>query len=211
MADLTVLLTGFEPFAASPINPSAEVIAVMQGEQFEGLRLHTLVLPVVSETAATVLCNQLNTLRPDVYIGLGEARGRSAISVERVGVNELDFRIPDNSGVTITEQPIDPQGSLAYPSTYPAEAIREAIWKCNIPAVFSDSAGRYLCNQVLYLGLHWATTHHPATQVGFIHLPSLPAQMAYSDDPKPTMALSLQVEAVRAALGVLNQAVRSNE
>jgi len=195
-----ILLTGFEPFDGSPINPSAEVIQVLATTGIRGLRLQTCILPVVAETAPLLLRQQLDTLRPDFFIGLGEARGRSALNIEQIGANELDFRMPDNSGATLAGQSIVEDGPSTYTSTFPAEAIREAIRQRGIPAVFSSSAGRYLCNQVLYTGLHWAATHSPTTQVGFIHLPSLPEQMALSDTSLPTMALALQVEALRAAL-----------
>jgi len=203
MTKPVLLLSGFEPFAGSPINPSAEVVKQLAMLDLDEVTLHTCILPVAAQTAPQQLCRQLEALQPDIYLGLGEARGRSALNIEQVGVNELNFRIPDNSGLTLTDQPIAPDGPPSYPSTFPAPAIRDAIRQRGIPAVLSDSAGRYLCNQILYTGLHWAATQNPTTLVGFIHLPSLPAQMAASDEPKPTMALSLQVEGLWAAVSAM--------
>jgi pyroglutamyl-peptidase len=209
MADPLILLTGFEPFNGASLNPSAEVVWTLADEGSIGLRLHTAVLPVVSQAATERFNQLLDDLQPDAILCLGEARGRSALNVEQMAANELNFRIPDNSGVTITNQPIIADGPVSYPSTFPAQAIRDAIRDRGIPAILSTDAGRYLCNQVLYQSLHWVACHRPATLAGFIHLPSLPQQMAQVENPLPTMALALQVEAVHAALVVLSETVNS--
>ena len=211
MTEPVILLTGFEPFNGASINPSAEVIRTLATSTLADMHLHTATLPVVSQTAADHLQRLLAEIQPDALLSLGEARGRSAISIEQQGFNELNFRIPDNSGVILTDQSIVVAGPACYPSTFPAQAIRDAIREQGIPAVLSDNAGRYLCNQILYQGLHWAATTRPLMRCGFIHLPSLPEQMAYVDTPQPTMALSLQVDAVRAALGVIAEAVRHRQ
>ena len=196
----SVLVTGFEPFDRSPVNPSAEVVRVLATKNIGELSLHTCVLPVVSETAPDVLRKYLDTLRPDFVVCLGEARGRSAINVEQVATNELDFRIPDNSGAIYKERPIIEGGPETYTATLPTESLCEAIRRRGIPASLSNDAGRFLCNQILYVSLHWAAICSSNTRVGFIHLPSLPQQMAKAELPVPTMALSLQVEAIRAVL-----------
>jgi pyroglutamyl-peptidase len=211
MTEPVILVTGFEPFNGAAVNPSAELINRLAAETPAHVRLYTATLPVVSQTAADLLKQLLAEIQPDALLSLGEARGRSAINIEQQGFNELNFRIPDNSGVTITDQPIVRAGPACYSATFPAQAIRDAIRENGIPAVLSDNAGRYLCNQILYQGLHWAATTRPLMLCGFIHLPSLPEQMAHVDEPKPTMALSLQVAAMRTALVVIAEAVRHGQ
>ncbi|MEM7034041.1 MAG: pyroglutamyl-peptidase I, partial [Chloroflexota bacterium] len=169
MLEPTVLLTGFEPFNNASINPSAEVVKLLRDENQKAFQLHTCILPVMTDAAPEILRQHLDRLRPDFMIGLGEARGRSAISIEQVGINELDFSIPDNGGNIIRERPIIEGGPNFYTSSLATVTVRDTIRKYGIPAVLSDSAGRYLCNQIFYVSLHWASLCSPNTQVGRRH------------------------------------------
>jgi pyroglutamyl-peptidase len=86
----------------------------------------------------------------------------------------------------------------------PLRAIREALLARGIPARLSNSAGTYLCNAAMYRLLGRLPQDVPA---GFIHLPHLPAEAARlmaegEGDLVPSMALELQVAAVRAALAL---------
>ena len=42
--------------------------------------------------------DHINKIEPDAVLSLGQAAGRSAISVERIGINLDDFSIEDNKG-----------------------------------------------------------------------------------------------------------------
>ncbi len=203
MADLTVLLTGFEAFAESPENPSAHVVGAIDREPPAGFRLHARVLPVVVGAAPRVLGELLEAVQPDVVLALGEARGAAAVRIERLAANLVDFETPDNAGEVATDQPIASDGPAAYWTTLPVGRIQRAIRQRGIPCIRSLSAGSHLCNLVFYRALHWAATRAGNTRVGFIHLPSLPVQMVNDASPRASMGLSLQIEAVRVALDVI--------
>jgi pyroglutamyl-peptidase len=162
--------------------------------------LVTAVLPVAARRAPKILLGLLDAHRPAAVLMLGEMRGSPCVRVERIAVNMLYATIPDNDGVSLDEEPIDPAGPAAYWATLPAAATRDAVRKAGIPCVYSFSAGAYLCNQVMYVALHWSAAHSPKTKAGFLHLPSLPSQMRAAESPVPTMTLVESVKAVRAAL-----------
>ena len=65
-----------------------------------------------------------------------------------------------------------------------------------VAAEVSQTAGTFVCNQVFYTLQHgWA---QPGRCSGFVHLPCLPEQVTRRQRPVyPSMALSLQVQAVR--------------
>ena len=65
-------------------------------------------------------------------------------------------------------------------------------------ATLSDTAGTYLCNAAMYTALH--ETAGAGLPVGFLHLPSLPDEVAASRPPQPSMPLQTQTEGVRVAL-----------
>jgi len=65
--------------------------------------------------------------RPDAVLCLGQAGGRRALTPERVAVNLMDARIPDNEGAQPEDEPVIPGAPAAYFATLPVKAMAEAI------------------------------------------------------------------------------------
>lgn len=78
----------------------------------------------------------------------GLAGGRGEISVERVAVNLIDARIPDNAGKQPIDVPVVEGGPVGYFSTLPVKAIVQNLRRQGIPAAVSHTAGTYNCNQL---------------------------------------------------------------
>ncbi|MGY8626609.1 pyroglutamyl-peptidase I [Chromobacterium violaceum] len=167
----TVLLTGFEPFGGETVNPSWEAARQLDGETIAGARVHARLLPCVFGAALDELYRQLDALRPDVAIAVGQAGGRPDIAVERVAINVDDARFPDNAGQQPIDEPVVANGPAAYFSTLPIKAIVAGLRERGLPATVSQSAGTFVCNHVMY-GL----LHRGGPRAGFIHLPFLPEQ-----------------------------------
>jgi len=127
--------------------------------------------------------------------------------VEKIAVNWMDFRIPDNQGEQLCDQMIDPEGPAAYFSTLPVREICMEILSGGIPAKISMSAGTFLCNQVFYTGLHSLATQSLVVPMGFIHLPSLPEQASRVSSPIASMSLETSVRAVEIALDVIQKRI----
>ena len=154
----TVLLTGFEPFGGDAVNPSGEAVHRV-ASRWEGPgMLVTAVLPVTFAGAAGRLKELLAEHRPDIVIAAGLAGGRAAIGVERVAVNLVDARIPDNDG----EQPVDvpsvPGAAAAHFATLPVKEIARRIDAAGLPAEVSYSAGTFVCNHVFFTALEAAAS-----------------------------------------------------
>ena len=175
---MKLLLTGFEPFGGSAVNPSEQVVRALAQERLRRIQLRTAILPVDRVQGPVALVRAIQKYRPDAVLCLGEA-GRAAISVERVAINLMDYRIADNAGNCVTDEPIAPDGPAAYFVTLPVRAMLEAVRSVHVPAELSLSAGAFLCNQVLYTALHHIATHQLDTKVGFVHLPSLPERLCF--------------------------------
>lgn len=201
----TLLLTGFEPFGGSPVNPSQQVIETLAAEGIEGFNLETLLLPVDRMKAPGILHRSLDRLEPDIALCLGEASGRSRISIERVAVNLMDFRMPDNTGQTAEDEPVIPGAPAAYFTSLPHRDVLNALLEAGIPAELSMSAGTYLCNQVCFFLMHHRALRGWDIPAGFIHLPSLPEQAAAARGGVPSMSLELMAKAVRIVVGVVGQ------
>ena len=204
-----VLVTGFEPFGGSNINPSELVARNLDGRLVEGRRVVARVFPVETTVIAERLRQAFEEERPDLVICTGVAPGQTAVSLERVAVNMLDFEQPDNAGEERKNQPILRGGPDARLSPMPIGEIVEAWLRNGIPGYVSNSAGTYLCNQVFYEALGIAESVSPPVTAGFIHLPCLPEQaIAAGAGNTPSMSLELMQRAVELAIAA---AVKSNE
>lgn len=200
---MRILLTGFEPFGGSALNPSQQVVEQLAGKT----TVQGLVLPVDGQQAPQVLLRAVDSFRPQAVVCLGEASRRAVISIERVAINLLDYRIADNTGQIVTDLPVVPGGPAAHFVTLPVREMLRAVQAAGVPAELSLSAGAYLCNQVLYTVLH----HLAGSSVlaGFVHLPALPEQVAAGSERMPSMSLEADLRAVRAILAVIEQAANS--
>lgn len=159
-----MLLTGFEPFAEHPTNPSAELVRHFQGRPGWA----TAVLPVTFAGARGELAELLDRIRPRVLLMLGLARSRSVISLERVALNWVDAEIPDNSGAQPLEQPLVPGAPAALFGRVPLKELRHKLLAAGIAAEISHSAGTYVCNAVYFDALH-----RNQAAAAFVHVPPL--------------------------------------
>lgn len=153
-------------------------------------------LPCVIGKVVGVLRQAIAETRPDVVICLGQAGGRSDVSIERVAINVVDARIPDNEGRQPIDEPVVEGGPAAYFSTLPIKAIVRDLRAAGVPASVSSTAGTYNCNTIFYGLAHYIATEQPALRGGFVHVPYLP-EMAAHHPGQPSLALDTLIEAVK--------------
>jgi pyroglutamyl-peptidase len=196
-----ILLTGFEPFGGETINPSWEVARALSGERIGSVRIQSVQLPCVFAQAPQALQEALDRYRPRAVLCLGQAEGRSEITPERVAINVMQARIPDNAGAQPQEEPVVPEGPAAYFTGLPLTRMLKRLRELDIPVSISNTAGTFVCNQVFYALQHtWGRSHAPS---GFVHLPCLPEQAARMNSPYPALSLETQIRAIREIAGLL--------
>lgn len=205
---MNIILTGFEPFNGSTTNPSTEVVKHFPVDLFSDHNLVRKILPVDSIEAVDWLRTTIQENHPDIIILLGEASLRPVVSIEKVAINWMDFRIADNSGNQILDQPMIEGGPAAFFSTLPVGLIQSQLKNAGIPAEISLSAGAYLCNQVFYSSLYYSSLENHKCLCGFIHLPPLPKQVVEKNQVSPSMSLDNSLNAIVLALQVCVQNFR---
>jgi pyroglutamyl-peptidase len=193
-----LILTGFEPFRGERINPSWEVARGFDGDVIGGLQIKSVRVPVGCAKAARRITGAIVRYRPRAVIGLGEAGGRPAISLERIAINLADEHGALSKSGDPGFTPVVRGGPDAYFSRLPLSAIIRELDRREIPASVSLSAGAYACNALMYAALHYLR-RKPAIPVGFIHLP-YDARQAGRHRSLPTMALAMMEKAVRIAI-----------
>ncbi|MFD1173667.1 pyroglutamyl-peptidase I [Oceanobacillus picturae] len=166
-----LLLTGFEPFLEFPINPTTSIAQSLNGEQYKGYEIIGEVLTVDFRKSGKQLVELIEQHKPDAIISLGLAAGRNCITPERIAINCNDGPV-DNEGHKPDGEAIFEDGADGYFSTLPIKKIVERLKEEKLPAKISNTAGAYLCNNVMYHGLHYAKQHGLTIPSGFIHIPA---------------------------------------
>ncbi len=172
---MKILVTGFDAFDQNPLNSSQEVLKQLP-DQIHQQKIYTLQLPTEVKAATKLLKETLSNQHFDAIVSLGEASLRQDISIERIAINLMDFRIPDNAGFQPEDESIDAQGPAAYFLTLPIKKMLKACKEKEIAASISNSAGTYVCNHVSYWIAHRMVQEKRPTISGFIHLPKLTNQ-----------------------------------
>ena len=200
---MKILLTGFAPFGGETINPAWEAVQRLRAPA--GTELKKLQLPTVFGLSGDLLCAALAEERPDLVLCVGQAAGRAAITPERQALNRMDASIPDNAGFQPRERPVIPGGPEVLGTRLPAAELAQAIRASGVPAEVSDSAGLFVCNQLLYRLLYELEKKYPAVRGGFVHVPCLPeqAERLGKDRPLPSLPLSDIVRGLQAGLEFL--------
>lgn len=166
----TILLTGFEPFGGDVANPSGDAVRLVEDAWIGPETLVCGILPVTFDGAAKALADLIDEHSPDVVIATGLAGNRAVVSVERIAVNLVDARIPDNGGAQPIDEPSIGGAPAAYFATLPVKAIARDIAAAGIPSEVSHSAGTFVCNHAMFSALH-AAAARPGMRSGFVHVP----------------------------------------
>lgn len=195
---MKILVTGFDPFGGEPINPAIESVKRLP-DNIAGAEIIKLEIPTVRKKSLEKIEEAINEHNPDVILSIGQAGGRFDISIERVGINLDDFRIPDNEGNQTIDEPIFSDGENAYLVKLPVKAMVQNVQKNNIPASVSYTAGTFVCNHVLYGILYLIEKKYNGKKSGFIHIPFLPEQVVDKRNT-PSMELSTIVKGLTAAI-----------
>jgi pyroglutamyl-peptidase len=232
---VVTVVQGFGPFGAFATNP-AELLVRSLAERGDA-DVVTEVLPVSMRRVAAAVPELMARHRPALWLGVGLAAGRPALSIEAVAVNlahwpgrdtaqantaqadtaqaDVDLAYKDDDaaygadvdGVSVTRQPVAGHGPAAHLTTLPVERILRAWREAGIPGYLSQSAGSYLCNFSFYCAAQAAQDLGVACRVGFLHVPLLP-HLVTDPQREPSMAMGLQEAGLDAVLRACRGASR---
>ncbi|HEX7065785.1 MAG TPA: pyroglutamyl-peptidase I [Bacillales bacterium] len=166
-----LLLTGFEGFLKFSENPTEKIVQELDGEKIGDFHVYGRVLPVEFQRTFRELSRHDKAISPDVVLSLGLAAGRNRITPERVAINCNDG-VADNKGNQPQDERIAEDGPDAYFSTLPIRQFVDVLKEEGFPAGISNTAGTYLCNNVMYSMLHKIHIENRKTRSGFVHIPA---------------------------------------
>jgi pyroglutamyl-peptidase len=207
---MTVLATGFEGYGGRSLNPSEELARSLDGAVVAGEPVEARCLAVDLRTVGPAIRAAIEETAPTLVVCLGLWPGEPMLRLERVAINQADFEIPDNAGVT-ARGPLASDGPAAWPATLPLHAIRDRLLAAGVPCRLSGTAGQFLCNGVLYHALAACAARDPSPPAGFIHLPYLPRQvaaLAATTRDEHRLGLGQRADLASMSLEVMREGVR---
>jgi|TARA_B110000240_G_C13490443_1_gene449356 pyroglutamyl-peptidase len=203
----TILLTGFEAFGSTPVNPAEQVAMILNGEVVDDYTIVSVVVPNTFFKAIECVKQAIAEYQPVVVIMMGEYGGRSMLTVERLAQNLNDsarYSLADNDGKVLQGEFTEENGPAAYYSNLPVRAMVKAVRDQGIPADISDTPGTNVCNHLMYGVLHFIHVEQLAIRAGWIHLPHLPSIAALSENlGAPSMSKETSAQGVKAAIGAV--------
>ncbi|MGN7476586.1 pyroglutamyl-peptidase I [Solibacillus silvestris] len=201
-----LLLTGFEPFLTNPINPTMDIVRALNGKRIDQYEIVGHVLSVDFQKAPEQFLKLIEEVKPTIIVSLGLAAGITKISPERVAINVKDGE-KDNAGNAFEDAPIRENGDVAYFSTLPIRKIVNRLNTAGFPAAISNSAGTYLCNNIMYEGLYYAANNERIKAAGFIHIPAS-FELAIQHGRIPGWSARDLQKAIELALGECVQSIQ---
>jgi pyroglutamyl-peptidase len=169
VVNLKILVTGFEPFDDLDDNPTGSVLKLLP-KTFKSHTIKTMLLPVVYGEAFKTVQPVIDAFKPHIILSLGYAHNRTSLSIERVAINVWDSRISDNKNNHYQDRLIKENGPVAYFSTLKVRALVDGLNE-DINTSISNSAGTYVCNDLMYQMLYYIDQNNLAIDAGFIHVP----------------------------------------
>ncbi len=182
-----ILISAFEPYDRWSTNSSwlalVELTRFYAGPAELTTRRYPVELTEMSERLRKDLQQDF-----DFALHLGQSPGSPLIKLEAVGLN-----VRSDGSALLKDAP------TAYQSPLPLGECHTALTSAGIPSCVSHHAGTYLCNAVLYLSQHYATSFGMKTRTAFVHLPLAPEQVARDTQTLPSMSTPM----CSAALAVI--------
>jgi pyroglutamyl-peptidase len=185
-----ILLTGYEPFFDMERNPSLEACRTIEGMVYNGYSVVVEEIPMDYTRIREIIEGHLDHYKPAACVCTGVLSRGAAISVERVAINVGSAEGPSNFGYTQLDQSLNPDGPVAYWTKLPFRALLSELKAAKIPAVLSNSAGTYGCNQIFYHLMDYLVRNSVDIPAGFIHIPRLPEHVLGENTPSMSLETS---------------------
>ena len=166
---LRVVMTGFEPFADFPINPSYKAVLAMDRLGFARARVFIAVdeMPVVYDTARPRLLRLLEFYKPQVVIPTGLAASSAFLRIEQTATNSA-CAAKDNRG-KVWKGPLAKGLPAALDTPVDVRMLVKLLRDKGFDARMSKDAGGYLCNFVYFHALHHC--RQAGCTALFVHVP----------------------------------------
>ncbi|MEM9727449.1 MAG: pyroglutamyl-peptidase I [Myxococcota bacterium] len=200
----SVLITGYGPFANTPVNPAEQVARTLDGSRIGEADVVSKIVNNSFFEAIDEVTTAIEQTSPVLVVMMGEYGGRSMITVERIAINYNDstrYGLTDNKGRSLQGEPTVPGGPAGIYATAPIRAMVQAMRQAGVPADISDTPGTFGCNHLMYGVLYYLQDRGLAIPAAWVHLPALPSIAARDENVgMPSMSVETATKGVSAAI-----------
>lgn len=205
---MRILITGFDRFPGSPINPSG-LVATRLAQRRRPALAGTKRVAHVFATRYDAVDRELPALlareKPDIVVMFGVATRSCRIRIEQRARNRIGL-FPDAGGYRPAAQTIAPRRD-ALRNLLPIMRLVNAVRTAGIAAAPSRNAGAYLCNYVYWRALEAAARPDGPSLVIFIHVPPIGLKKL----PMPGPARLKRPQTTKPRLPRVDDLVRAGE
>ena len=192
-----IVLTGFEPFGGSHVNPSILACKHYNNQIISDYNIIAIEIPLRFREIKNQIEEIIIQEEPAAVICTGQS-SRPVISLERVAINIADLvKSAYNCGSKPEDEILEKSGPAGYFTKLPIKLIKNNLEESKIPCEISNSAGTYGCNQIFYHLMHFIYTNDIDIPAGFIHVPSLPEQVIGKKFP------SMSIDTIKECIGII--------
>jgi pyroglutamyl-peptidase len=174
----TILITGFDRFPGSPVNPSgivAKRLARHRRPALAGTRRVGHVFATRYDAVDRELPALLTQEKPDIVVMFGVATGSRQVRIEERARNRISL-FPDAGRRRPAAQTIALHHD-ARRNPLPIARLVTAARSAGVAATPSHNAGSYLCNYAYWRGLE-AAARPDGPEVVFVHVPPVAVKPA---------------------------------
>ena len=129
----SILVTGFDPFGGMDVNSSWLAVKALPDE-IAGRQIIKLELPTVFGKAGEALYAAVKAHQPEAVICVGQSGESAKVRLERLAINLIDARIPDNEGNQPVDVPVREDAPDAYFTRLPVTKLLQALEDNDISA-----------------------------------------------------------------------------
>lgn len=184
---ITCLLTGFDAFGKNIVNPTEVIVEAFPDlltpkpsgslKRVKEIHIEKRILPTAGAKGWKALKKALdhavkNSQGPIIVVMTGLANKREWLNLERFAINIKDYGMPDNSGQQPLDKPINKNAPDLLRTKVDLAALNSAINNAGYPAVISNHAGTFICNELYFQALNYALNQPKIKCVIFVHVPT---------------------------------------
>ncbi|KAF7699091.1 hypothetical protein HF521_003833 [Silurus meridionalis] len=182
-----IVVTGFGPFRQYLVNPSWEAVKGLKKKVLgANTEIHIVEIPVCYSKAHQAIAEIWHNLKPKIAIHVGIASGAKCIILEQTGKNS-GYKDKDSCGICPEDNCCIKGGPEHLDSIIDMKTIAKSLKVLGLDVIYSRDAGRYLCDFVYYLSLHYGQG-----RAAFIHVPAC-VGLANPDTLLPQLQAIIQV------------------
>ncbi len=204
-----MILTGFEPFGDSDVNPSIIACRSFDDKVINDFRVKVFEIPLsfyeIKGSIERIMTKEL----PSAIVCTGQSP-RPVISLERIAINIADIKKSAyNCGTKPVDLKLEVVGQDGYFTKLPIKLINKNLERNKIPSEISNSAGTFGCNQIFYHLMHYINVSNLNIPAGFLHIPSMPEQVI--GKKLPSMSIETTIKGIEIVIKTIIEIIEKDK